>query len=83
MVVVVAVVISVVVVPLEIGHDEKGCKMDVDGRRRTSTVNHLEKCSLVNVDREKCNVFNINGQRSMLILCRYLAANDLVFDRMK
>ena len=38
------------------GRDEKGCKMDVDRRRhvdrhsRASTVDGLEKCSLVDVD---------------------------------
>ena len=33
-----------------LGRDEKGCKMDVDGRRQASTVDGLEKCSLVEVD---------------------------------
>ena len=43
------------------GRDEKGCKMDVDRRRhsnqrgRASTVDGLEKCSLVNIDQEKCS----------------------------
>ena len=32
------------------GRDEKGCKMDVDGRRQPSTIEWLEKCSLVYVD---------------------------------
>ena len=34
------------------GRDEKGCKMDVDN---VNNVNRIEKCSLVNVDREKCS----------------------------
>ena len=39
--------------PLEallLGRDEKGCKLDVDRRRQVSTVDGLEKCSLVDVD---------------------------------
>ena len=40
-------------VPL-IGRDEKGCKMDVSSVnecRRTSMVNQVENCSLVDVDK--------------------------------
>ena len=33
-----------------LGRDEKGCKMDVNEHGRASTVDGLEKCSLVNVD---------------------------------
>ena len=32
----------------------------------TSTVDRLEKCSLVNVDQEKCSVVDVDCQRSML-----------------
>ena len=42
-----------------LGRDEKGCKMDVNGRRHVDkrrqalTVDQLEKSSLVDVDQEK------------------------------
>ena len=49
------------------GRDEKGCKMDVDGRRRALTIEGLEKCSLVDVDQEKCSGVDVDGQRSTLI----------------
>ena len=39
------------------GRDEKGCKIDVDGRRRTSTVDQVEKSRMVNVDRLKNSKF--------------------------
>ena len=40
------------------GRDEKGCKMDVDGRQH---VDGLEKCSLVDVDQEKCSGVDIDN----------------------
>ena len=40
--------------------DEKGFKTDVNGRRRASTVDGLEKCSLVNVNQEKCSGVDVN-----------------------
>ena len=46
-----------------VGRDEKGCKMDVDGRQRASTIAGLEKCSLVNVDQEKCSGVNVDPSR--------------------
>ena len=55
-----------------IGRDEKGCKMDfdqrrhVDRRRRASTVDGLEKCSLVDVDQEKCSGVDVDRSRSTL-----------------
>ena len=51
-----------------LGLDEKGCKMDVDQRRQASTVDGLEKCSLVNVDQEKCSGVNLDRQRSTFII---------------
>ena len=33
----------------------------------TSTVDGLEKCSLVDVDQEKCSGVDVDGQRSTLI----------------
>ena len=32
----------------------------VDKRRQASTVNHLEKCSLVDVDQEKCSIVDVD-----------------------
>ena len=34
----------------KLGRDEKGCKMDVDGRQRTSTVDQVEKSRMVDVN---------------------------------
>ena len=51
---------------LKNGRDEKGCKMDVDGRRRASTIDGLEKCSLVDVDQEKCSGVDVDRSRSTL-----------------
>ena len=52
------------------GRDEKSCKMDVDGHRHvderwTSTVDRMEKSSLVDVDQEKSSVMTltIEGRR--------------------
>ena len=52
------------------GRDEKGCKMDVDGRwhidgrRQTSTVDQVEKSRMVNVDREKVCGINVDRRWS-------------------
>ena len=51
---------------LKNGRDEKGCKMDVDGRRRASTIDGLEKCSLVDVYQEKCSGVDVDRSRSTL-----------------
>ena len=40
--------------------DEKGCKMDVNWRRRASTIDQREKSRMVNIDREKC-VVDVDG----------------------
>ena len=48
------------------GHDEKGCKMDVDGRRRTSTVDQVEKSRMVDVDQDKVCGVNVDQIRNMV-----------------
>ena len=50
----------------QLGRDEKGCKMDVDGRRRALTVDGLEKCGLVEVDQEKCSGVDVDCRQSTL-----------------
>ena len=48
------------------GRDEKGCKMDVDGRQLTSTVDQVEKSRMANIDPEKVYGVDIDRQRSTL-----------------
>ena len=50
-----------------VGRDEKGCKMDVDRRRRASTVDGLEKCSLVDVDQEKCSGIDVDRHGVVMV----------------
>ena len=45
---------------INIGRDEKGCKMDVNGRWRVSTFDGLKKGSLVDVDQEKCSGVDVD-----------------------
>ena len=46
------------------GQDEKGCKMEVEERWRASTIDQLEKSSLVYIDQEKSSVVDVDGQWS-------------------
>ena len=48
------------------GRDEKGCKMDVDGRRWTLTVDQVEKSRMVDVDREKVCGVDVDRRQSTL-----------------